>query len=46
MLLLALLPSAIAYDSVTHPLLYDDLLAVFDPVEYLADRPHPELHGL
>ena len=34
MLLLALLPSAFAYDSVTHPLLYDDLLAVFDPVEY------------
>ena len=34
MLLLALLPSALAYDSVTHPLLYDDLLAVFDPVEF------------
>jgi MYXO-CTERM domain-containing protein len=34
MLLFALLPSALAYESDTHTLLYDDLLAVFDPVEY------------
>ncbi|MCK6520115.1 MYXO-CTERM sorting domain-containing protein [Myxococcota bacterium] len=34
MLLFALLPAALAYESDTHTLLYDDLLAVFDPVEY------------